>query len=63
MTAIDADVSAAIQAEGREAYRRFGEAGEAACKYKVCDGRRTAWYTGYLNERTRARLARSGIET
>jgi len=62
MQCIDADVSEALACEGRLAFYRYGESGEAKCPYPIHDARRTAWYHGYIAERTKTRLARHGIE-
>jgi hypothetical protein len=63
--ALDADVSAAIRCEGRATFEKHGEVGETNCPYpsgRGSDARRMAWWSGFLEARTNARLHREGIE-
>ncbi len=56
MGPLDPDVSCAIRAEGRQAFERYGEAGVNQCPYPIRDNIRTAWFEGFLQARTNARL-------
>jgi hypothetical protein len=59
MGPLDADVSSAIRCEGRQMFEQAGESGVDQCPYPIRDNRRTAWYEGYFEERTTARLGRA----
>lgn len=65
METLDADVSAAVRAEGREVFEKHGETGETRCPYPYSHGAnasRVAWFDGFLEARTKARLQRKGVE-
>jgi len=70
MRIADPDITAALQNEGREAFRKFGEDGESECPYPAWDetphamgdSNRSHWYRGYLDARTYERLRLKGIE-
>ena len=59
---VDNDIADAVRAEGRAAFERRGEAGESECRYPLRHPLRTQWYVGFLDARTKARLAKHGIE-
>jgi len=62
MNPFDTDTRAALQSEGRKAFVIFGEEGELECPYPIHDQRRTAWFEGYFEARTKERLRKKRIE-
>lgn len=51
-----------LRKAGRMAFVAHGEIGDGECPYDKGDNRRTAWFEGFFDARTRHRLSEKGIK-